>query len=224
MPQTKTIVCLAASRKHNGACFAGKDTSNKKWLRPVSSRQGEEISDAEAMTLTGRAALLDVLTIPILKPTPKLYQSENYLIDGKKQWTRVRKVTWAEVLVMVDVGLTTLWPNQDASWGYLNNRVLETAAKSLKSSLALLKPNKLAISVGPKGGMFEGANTRLVKAHFTLGSSNYILAVTDPAAEARYKNGPDGTKDITGAVVCVSLGEIFNGHAYKLVASVIEPF
>jgi len=41
------IVCLANSRKISGRCIAGKKISENKWMRPVSNRESEEISEEE---------------------------------------------------------------------------------------------------------------------------------------------------------------------------------
>ena len=68
MSYTKTILCLAASRKHGDYCFAGKDVNTGEWIRPVSNRPDEEISFAECTMPTGiQAGLLDILEIPFLK-------------------------------------------------------------------------------------------------------------------------------------------------------------
>jgi hypothetical protein len=45
---TKTILCLANSRKMSGRCIAGKEFDNGRlgaWLRPISARATEELSD-----------------------------------------------------------------------------------------------------------------------------------------------------------------------------------
>ncbi len=72
MSYTKTIFCLAASRKHGGYCFAGKDIETGEWIRPVSNRPKEEISVVECTTPDGtQAKLLDILEIPLIRETPR---------------------------------------------------------------------------------------------------------------------------------------------------------
>ena len=44
---TIEIVCLANSRKISGRCIAGKIISEKRWIRPISSRDSEEISEED---------------------------------------------------------------------------------------------------------------------------------------------------------------------------------
>jgi hypothetical protein len=224
MAYTKTILCLAASRKSGGYCFAGKDMERGEWIRPVSSRTGAEISVAECTMPNGtQAKLLDILEIPLLRATPRDYQIENHLIDPSKKWKKKAEGTWRQVEEALDDHNGLLWLSDDSSWGYSNNRVGESAVDELDNSLVLIRPERLRICVGRKGGMYDDADDRLVKASFSQGGINYTLAVTDLDIERRFRAGADRVEDMTGAVLCVSLGETYRGHAYKLVAAVIEP-
>ena len=48
----RQIVCLANSRKPDGRCIAGKLYFQGKfgnWLRPISAREGEELSEVERL-------------------------------------------------------------------------------------------------------------------------------------------------------------------------------
>ncbi len=50
MKTVKQVVCLANSRKLNGRCIAGKELVQGKatdWIRPVSTREHEEVSEYE---------------------------------------------------------------------------------------------------------------------------------------------------------------------------------
>ena len=52
---TKRIVCLANSRKLSGRCVAGRVFDGHEvgeWVRPVSARQNEEVSEYERQCLT----------------------------------------------------------------------------------------------------------------------------------------------------------------------------
>jgi len=57
MTYTKTILCLANSRKTSGRCIAGKEWNNGNpgsWFRPVSSRATHEISEEERRFQSGQ--------------------------------------------------------------------------------------------------------------------------------------------------------------------------
>ena len=116
-----------------------------------------------------------------------------------------------------------LWLNEEASWEFSLNRVRAQALGEITNSLVLIRPAILRVVIGPKGGLFDDAAKRRVKARFVHGGIHYMLKVTDPIAEARFLAGPDRTVIMTGSVLCISLTEVFGGYAYKLVAAVIEP-
>ena len=224
MAYTRAILCLAASRKHQGKCFAGRCIQTGEWIRPVSNRPDEEISTAESRLPNGvQAALLDFLEVPMLQARPRGYQTENHLIDPTRPWRRTRRGTWEEVLQNLDDHAGPLWLNEGASWGHGHNRVTEANAAGLDGSLLLIQPKRLLVSVGRKGGMYEDANRRLVKAHFRHGGIDYTFRITDPAIENMMWGGEDRTVEMHGSVLCLSLGEVYYGYAYKLVAAVLAP-
>jgi hypothetical protein len=85
MGYTKTIVCLANSRKHSGRCVAGieiNDGTLGDWIRPVSDRVSEEVSLEERRYEDGKdTQLLDIVTIEMKRPHPHDCQTENHVID-----------------------------------------------------------------------------------------------------------------------------------------------
>jgi hypothetical protein len=65
-----------------------------------------------------------------------------------------------------------------------------------------------------------GNPKRVVRAHFTYNMENYALIVTDPETERSYKALPDGEYSAEVNYFTISLGEIYQDYAYKLVAAV----
>ena len=76
------------------------------------------------------------------------------------------------------------------------------------------------INVAVEGAEFR---KRKVRACFSLNGESYRLAVTDPIVERRYLMGENGSYDVGEAILCISLGELYDGYAYKLVATIFLP-
>lgn len=226
---TKTIVCLANSRKPpSGRCIAGREFSQSKmgtWVRPVSRRPGQEISEEERWYRNGKdPEVLDIVEISMEGPKPQLHQQENHLIDDGFYWSRKGRISWTELEASVEDPDGPLWTNGSSSYHGQNDRVPEQLVSSLSRSLFLVRPESLTISVSTEGGGDYGPSRRRLRARLKLAGLPYRLAVTDPWLEGQLlsKDENEGLElDYTGAILCVSLGELFNGFAYKLVAAVI---
>src|ERR1700724_493001 len=71
---TRTIVCLANSRKHSGRCVAGKEFLGRRaggWIRPVSRLQSQELSEEDMRYENGEyPKLLYVVQIPVTEEAP----------------------------------------------------------------------------------------------------------------------------------------------------------
>lgn len=214
------IVCLANSRKLSGRCIAGKeylgDNTFGNWIRPVSAKPKGELS-AVAITFAqgGWPELLDIISVPLLKASPQSYQSENFLVARNHAWERKRKLDKKCLDKMVD-DVSTLWSMGQSSYNGWNDRVSEEQAKrQIHSSLLLIKPSRMVISVQ------DEINGKKVRAKFDHNGNEYWLAITD-AMESKYLNRPSGEYKINKEVfLCISLGEPYREWCYKLVAGVI---
>jgi hypothetical protein len=190
--------------------------------RPSSRPEGE-VSEEERRFENGLdPVLLDVITIPMIERRPHGAQTENHLIDDDYYWTKVREANWGELRSALDVVAGPLWDNSSSGYNGVHDRVAEATAAQLGSSLKLVEVPDLAIEVAVEGAAFGNAK-RKVRGKFSLNSFEYKLAVTDPKVERKYLAGTDGTFKIGKAILCVSLGEPYKGHAYKLIAGVFVP-
>jgi hypothetical protein len=220
----KRIVLLANSRKLSGRCLAGKGVpavGRGSWVRPVSDRLAEELSEEERQYQDGTdPRVLDIIDVPLGGHRPKAYQSENWVIDPDKYWVRVGRAHWADLAVLADKP-TSLWTNGNHTFHGLNDRVLATEAAGLDQSLFLLHLDQLKIHVFAPGAAFNNPKRR-VQASFSTGGADYRLWVTDPIIERTYLAGEDGDFAIGECFVTASLGEPnSDGFCYKLVAAII---
>jgi hypothetical protein len=222
----KKIVCLAASRKPGGLCMAGKEKlgphSFGDWIRPVSSRPGEEIDVLERRYANGiEPRLLDIIEIPMLVAVPRVHQQENQMIDPEQYWVKKGVVSWEDLEEMEDTP-PTLWANESNTFHGRFDRVTVATAARLRTSLYLIKPTDVTIIVLAPGAAF-GNPKRAVRADFHFNGAHYNFQVTDPVTEVFYKAKPDGEYPLEqDAYFCVSLAEAHTDNfCYKLVAGVM---
>lgn len=223
---TKELVCLANSRKPpSGRCVAGREYSGRQagpWIRPVSERSGLEISEEERRYDDGtQVAVLDVVRIPFKKPQPHNHQLENHVIADGYYWSKVGQCTFKDLLPMVQRP-ASLWGDGNSTYHGLNDQVAQSAASAIRDSLVLIRPKAVRLLVSSES-QFTGGSRRRVRAEFQLGGNDYRLVVTHPEVEQQYLAEDDGSYDITGSILCVSLADFYHGNAFKLVATVISP-
>ena len=227
MPYTKTIVCLANSRKLNGRCVAGREWDGSKfgpWVRPIGSAQKGELYSERYYENGNDPQLLDVIELSLLRPQPTTYQSENHLVNANKRWQRLDMLKVSQLDRAVEVLKGSLWLDGSSTGNGENDKVAQDAAAGLPNSLALVQPKRLIMIIDTEGAAFGNARRR-VRGTFSLNGKNYILAVTDPRVERELRKEEDGSsRELKNPVLCISLSEIFEKQnaCYKLIAGVIE--
>ena len=220
---TKDILCFANSRKTSGRCVAGREIIENglgEWVRPVSDRPSGEVSFDERRYKDGREPrVFDVVRIPFRKKANHAFQTENHVLDDGFYWQKVRRASDEEILNAIEPLVGALWNSGDSSYSGLNDRIIEGNVKPNFGSLKLISVADLELVVIVEGAEFENGKRR-VRGRFSKNGVNYFLSVTDQLLETTMLKKEDGTYRIGSAVLCVSLGEPYNGYVYKLIAGV----
>lgn len=228
MPTTKKILCLANSKKESGRCIAGREVLGSgagPWIRPVSSREHQEVSENERQYEDGSdPKILDVFNVPLIKHHPHACQTENWLLDEKLYWTKVGQIGWEELQPYVE-NPETLWINGSSTIHGENDEMDRAAADMLPRSLYLVRTAKVDLRVLAPGAAY-GNPKRRVLGTFEHRGTTYAFWVTDPVIEREYKAKDDGDYKLGECCLCVSLGEPFSKkgveYRYKLIAAIIQ--
>ncbi|HWR46939.1 MAG TPA: hypothetical protein VN327_04865 [Pseudonocardiaceae bacterium] len=220
----KRLVCLANSRKLHGRCIAGRELLARnlgEWIRPVSDREGEEVSDSERKYEDGGdPRVLDIIDVPLIGPKVKSHQSENWLLDPSKYWRKVGEFGHRNLSFLADAP-GPLWINGHQTNNGQNDCVPVEEADKTDGSLKLIAvASGLQLCVCRTGENF-GNPRRRAQAEFSFGGMNYRLWVTDPLIETEYLARVDGVYALGSSYLTISLGEPWDGRCYKLVAAII---
>lgn len=189
------------------------------WIRPVSARETEEVSDQERQYKDrAEPKVLDIMDIELIRPCPKTYQQENWLLDPDVYWAKTGEYSWNDLHRLVDSS-APLWINGHDTKNGVNDKIPDKDVESLESSLRLIHVNKLFISVRTPGEAFGDYRHRLL-ARFRYKNTDYVLKVTDPTYCETYR--VNGDYQIGEVYLTISISMPFKGASYKLVATIIE--
>lgn len=224
MAITKRIVCLANSRKLHGRCLAGVELRAGKvvgWIRPVSAREHQEVSEYERQYQDGSdPTLLGIIDVPLLEHRPTDYQQENWVLDPQYYWDKVGVFERVDLNKIAEGG-GTLWQNGNSTSNGKNDRIPIDKASEETSSLKLVHVDNLGLRVFAPGMAF-GNSKRRVQACFGFDGNEYALWITDPHIEQEFLARDDGVYSYGSCFMTVSLGEPFDDFCYKLIAAVLK--
>ena len=224
MSENIRIICLANSRKIEGRCIAGREWTEQgagRWVRPVSARPKQEVSEYERQYEDGSdPRVLDVIDVPMLEPKPHGFQSENWLLDPRHYWSKVGSFSPFDLARLLDP-VDRLWIDGYRTFNGSNDKIPEELMQAISSSLRLIRVQTLELCVFAPGEAF-GNSKRRVQGRFDHAGHHYALWVTDPGYERDYLSKLDGDYKLGPCYLTVSLGELYDGFCYKLVAAIIE--
>jgi hypothetical protein len=158
--------------------------------------------------------------VPLKKPAPHHHQTENHVIDKSGYWTKTGALPGTELENLAEQP-ASLWINGEHTYYGVNDVVDQKLAGTLRSSLVLIKPESITITVGKQGAAEFPRKTR---ARFQYEGVKYSLKVTDPVAEQSFQIKGDGVYPLESVYLCVSLTEPYekDGRCYKIVAGVVS--
>ena len=203
------MLCLANSWKSGGRCVAGLRLDDGSWIRPVSDAEDGELTLRQCTLDNGRQAKpLDVVRVYLKEASPRPHQPENWRVTAR-QWrfrghmslrdaTRILKQA-SEVHESGIFGNGT----DRVSWRDISSQ----SGGGMESSLTLVKTTAPEFQWGRKWGQ--------KRAVFDHGGTTYDLAMT-------FEDSPSVGQSHAKWYFTVSLGELFHGNCYKLIAGAIE--
>lgn len=202
--QSIQAVIFANSIKHGQHCVAGKTLDGKHWVRPVSDSDGKELTHTQAKCRNPHGTFnvkpLQKVTIGLSGHVPLINQPENYLIDDSV-WQQNYTLDHHHIINYLDHP-SDLWGQDDR----VRYELIKSGQLVISQSLYLVQVSNLSLYVSP-------FNKR--RASFIYNGCGYDLPVTDPSFDALVQD----TGAIKG-ILCISLGEEFEGNCYKLVATI----
>ncbi|KFF85803.1 hypothetical protein HM80_00870 [Pseudomonas syringae pv. syringae] len=142
------------------------------------------------------------------------------MIQHPPVWVQNGQASIADLANLVDTPLA-LWENNHHSYSGCNDKVPAEILVNHRSSLYLIRPQNIRIRVSAEGA-YRGDGALKARATFSYNRINYSLIITDHDVERYYQQQGAGEYTPEGvSYFTVSLGDVSNGFAYKLIAAVI---
>lgn len=173
------------------------------WIRPVSSGPMGQVDSG----LVDNINLLDIIEIEVIKECPNGFQSENVLFDPNSIRV-IKKVPVQDNYLdrLVDQKQTLLFESD-------SNAISVSDITQLSYSLTFIKPESWSFMDG------MNKQTRCI---FSFADHTYDLPITDVEFCNEYKKNPSIVQNLKQVYLTISLGRVFEGKHYKLVAGVIS--
>ncbi|MBF7686532.1 hypothetical protein I2F17_11960 [Acinetobacter sp. B10A] len=210
----QTIIIFANSIKNSGSCVAGKCIKTGKWIRLVNCEKGSALPNYKTRVFNIKKRekwplkILQKVGFYVSKHVPlENHQPENYTILDRGLFDNYR---------IFPQDLNYYLDNPTDLWGYgdsINYTDIKEKNIIINQSLYLINVEDLVLYYKEYNGKLRR------RAAFMYNGLNYDFSVTDREFDKILNNNKE--IQLTRGILCISLGEPFNNHSYKLVASII---
>ena len=202
----KNICILTKSLKDHDYCVAGIEIPNGKWIRLVTSKDGDAFP--KELLDDKNIKELDLIEVELLQSVPYKTQVENWLLDEKYEIKKVGRLTLRDLLRIHPVEKPATLFNSTGD--YLE----KSEIKNLNHSLEIIQVQNLIFDTSMKG---DGRHH--YKVNFQYEGHEYKLALTDP----RYRQEDFDQIKVHCVILVVSIPSIPYGENdlyYKFVAKI----
>lgn len=201
------LIILANSIKHKQCCVAGK-TMEGKWIRVVANHDGKELTNAQAVATnpygTYPVKPLQRVILKFISHAPLINQPENYIVDNNFLWKQNYNINKS---TLIKSFLDT--PSDILGTGdRIGFNKIESQSIIINNSLFLVKINKVI----PYINQFEKRRLK-----FEYNTINYDFPVTTRSFKNLIMD-----EELEELIVCISLGENYDGFCYKIVAHIFN--
>lgn len=213
----RRILILANSYKPGGRCIAGLEYEDgrqplrsMRYLRPVyqpEDSQGAIPSHFLKSVSDPIPKPLEIFDIPIEREYPEKAQPENLKL-GDKKWIKRSSLRKEDLAKFLPVGWQSkgLCGRVDASYP---NFVTPDEVAQDHRSLQLIEARNVSFCTNP-------FDSKKIRVHFDYEGTNFDLPLTDDSFSLDHSQEP-----YASLYLCVSLGVLFNGAHWRLVAGVV---
>ena len=203
--RTVEALLLSSSAKHKGKCVAGVSLDTGELIRFVSEDRGTmgALTYGDMRCADGHiCGPCDVVIAPVIGPVPTAHQPENWLIDRRRYWKRLKTLTPGETAELIPVTRPRMI--FDTWGGFLTEELYPNR------SLELIEAEELVFAKEP------GKKSKVT---FTYNGREYTkMSMTD----RDYYSAQNGDR-IGRAVLLMSLPEDdYNGKYFKFVAKIFQ--
>lgn len=134
---------------------------------------------------------------------------------------KIGVASWVDVQAALDQFDAQFCSHSQNTYRGQRDKVAEEDVLNFASSLKLIRVPDLTVKVQDEDGYQDSPGKKKVRGQFAFHNERYLLSISDAELEDDYLRRGNGQYAIGDAILCISLGEIYHGFSFRLIASVI---